>query len=199
METGGPLMYPILACSLIGLSIFLERLWNLRHSFVVPKELIKKIRSLLTESKVGEAAVLLEHDGSIFSGILAPYLKELSNGNRPDISLIEDGAKRIFDKERWKIEFLGTLASISPLLGLLGTVFGMIEVFKKVTQMGVGDPSVLAEGIWEALLTTAFGLSVAIPLFLFYRLLQIRLRGVINTTEEELESIVYLIHNNNRK
>lgn len=108
-------------------------------------------------------------------------------------SIEEVGRHVAHDLERF-LNALGTIASISPLLGLLGTVIGMIKVFTVITTMGVGDPSILSEGISEALLTTAAGLTVAIPSLMFHRYFRGRIDGLIITMEQESLKMVEVMH-----
>ncbi len=184
MVKGGPLMYFIAAGGVFALAILFERLWSLRHDRIVPMRLVERVRDLATENKVSEAEVLCEENPSAVSVILIAGLKHANKSRDRLKELMEEAGKSVAaDLERY-VNALGTIASVSPLMGLLGTVTGMIEVFQKVTTEGVGDPRVLASGIWEALITTAAGLVVAIPAYMAYRYLLGRVDQLVLEMEE---------------
>jgi len=189
-QRGGILMYIIAACSVIALAIFLERLWSLQRSKVVPGSFVQKVRDLVSKGKASEALILCQNHPSSVAAVFASGLKRIKD-TRAVIkeSLEEVGRHEAASLERF-IGVLGTVAAISPLLGLLGTVTGMIRVFQDITTRGVGNPADLASGIWEALITTAYGLVVAIPTLVAYRYLSSRAdRLVLEMEEDALELI----------
>jgi biopolymer transport protein ExbB len=195
IKAGGFLMYPLLLCSLIASAIIVERFWSLRRKKVAPRGLAaqawgwvkngtleaQRIETLRTNSPLGRilAAGLINHRHS------REVMKE---------SLEEVGGQVVHELGRY-LNALGTIAAISPLLGLLGTVFGMIEVFATITTQGVGNASALAGGISQALITTATGLSIAIPALLFYRYFRARVESLVVTMEQEALRLVEVIHN----
>jgi biopolymer transport protein ExbB len=164
MDKGGVLMYPIFLCSIISLAALFERLWALRSSRVTPSlELYLHIAKTGTrETMIAEA----QKRDDFLSQLLRQVLSDDEAADTARMTGIH--AKRLgISIYRW-VTIPGVMATVSPLLGLLGTVFGMIKIFTRFSDMG-GNPLVLASGIWEALLTTAAGLSVAIPSLIIYR------------------------------
>ena len=194
VKAGGVLIWPLLLCSVISLAIIAERFWSLQTKRILSTNLVKKvwewnqngildvhhIEDLRRDSPLGRilAAGLLNRDHDRL------VMKE---------SIEEVGRHVAHDLERF-LNTLGTIASISPLLGLLGTVVGMIKVFAVITAQGVGDPGVLAEGISEALITTAVGLTVAIPSLMFYRYFRGRVDELVVTMEQEALKLVEVLH-----
>ncbi len=192
-QQGGPVMVPIALAGVIGLAIFLERLVNLRRDKVVPPRLIRAVNDLIRQGKISEARVLCQQDDSIISTVLLTGAQEAGKRRAHIKEMMQDvGKSAVAELERF-VHGLGTIAGVSPLMGLLGTVTGMISVFQKVTAEGVGDPRLLASGIWEALLTTAFGLIVAIPAYIGYRYLLGRVdRLTLDMEEQSLRLLEHL-------
>ncbi|NLN63097.1 MAG: MotA/TolQ/ExbB proton channel family protein [Myxococcales bacterium] len=174
LTAGGPVMIPIALGSVIALTIFLERMWALRKERIIPDDLVPRVLKLVADNEFGKARDACLASNSPMGRILQTAL-EARNASREQIkaAVEEKGVLETARMEKF-IEALGTTASLEPLLGLLGTVTGMIGVFKKVVASaatGAVDPSQLANGIWQALITTAAGLSVAIPAYVAYRYL----------------------------
>lgn len=177
-QKGGFLMYPIAICSIVALAVFLERLWALRHEKVVPQELLLEVLDLLAKGKLTEAQTLCRRWNSplaevIYTGLLH-YGKDRSTIKE---RMEEVGRHEVAELER-HINVIGTVAAVAPLLGLLGTVTGMIKSFNVIAAQGVAEPQSLAGGISEALLTTAAGLIVAIPAVIMYRYLSSKVRSL---------------------
>ncbi len=190
---GGVLMIPIALCSIIALAIFLERLWSLRRSRVIPRDFLIEIEDLIRREKIPEAVTRCRKDNSSMANIIVAGIRNF--GKRREIvkeSIEEIGRKEAATLERY-INVVGTIAAISPLLGLLGTVFGMIKAFNVISIQGVGNPSSLAGGISEALITTAAGLVVAIPTFVLYRYLANKADALIVEMEEHSIRMVDLL------
>jgi biopolymer transport protein ExbB len=189
-QRGGIIMYIIAACSVIALAIFLERLWSLQRNKVVPGSFVKKVRDLVSQGKASEALVLSQNHPSSVAAVFAAGLRR-ADGTRADIKegLQDVGRHEAASLERF-VGVLGTVAAISPLLGLLGTVTGMIRVFQDVTTRGVGNPADLASGIWEALITTAYGLIVAIPTLVAFRYISSRADSLVLEMEEDALELV---------
>jgi biopolymer transport protein ExbB len=160
---GGVLMIPIAICSVLALAITIERLINLTLEKVHPPEFIAKIKRLLTQGKVGEAVAICTNTVSPIAHIIEAGILKRNQDREHIKEAIEQAGKQQATQLHKYIGVLATIASISPLLGLLGTVAGMIKVFQVISIKGVGNPGVLAGGISEALITTAAGLVVAIP------------------------------------
>lgn len=181
---GGPVMWPILLCSVIALAIFLERIITLRKPKVIPKDLAQTIDELVSQKKMGEAEILCKQNQSAFSKIVLTAIKH--NGKKRD--QIKENVKESGKKESLElaknINALATIAHISPLLGLLGTVLGMLQVFSVITEKGVGNAQSLAGGISQALITTVAGLIVAIPTVVAYRYLNAKVKAFVTEIEE---------------
>jgi biopolymer transport protein ExbB len=168
---GGPLMIPILLCSIIALGVFLERIFYLRRKKIIPQKLIIDVQDLVKEGRINDVTSILRMDRSPMARIFLAAVKNF--GKKREVikeSVEEVGGQEAEYLERY-VGVLSVIAQISPLLGLLGTVQGMIKVFNKIVSVGVGDPSQLADGISVALVTTAAGLTVAIPTLIGYHYL----------------------------
>jgi biopolymer transport protein ExbB len=162
-------MIPIIACSVAAMAIILERFWTLRTRRVIPGDLRLKIWQWHQSGQLTRERIAAVRESSPLGRILAAGLvNRLHSREVMKESIVEVGRQVVAELERY-LNTLGTIASISPLLGLLGTVFGMIKVFSQITSSGLGNPGVLSGGIAEALITTAAGLAVAIPSLIFHR------------------------------
>jgi biopolymer transport protein ExbB len=190
IKTGGWLMVPILLSSIVALAIVLERFWSLQKSRVAPDNLVAKIWQMDQNKQLDDEAIQNIHDSSPLGKILAIGLKSRSKSRAIMRENIEEAGRYVSYELRHFLTTLGTIAAISPLLGLLGTVVGMIQVFSVITTVGVGDPGELAGGISKALITTAAGISVAIPCIIFARLLRRKVEGLVVEMEAEAVKLV---------
>jgi biopolymer transport protein ExbB len=185
VQAGGWMMIPIIASSVIAVGIVLERLWTLQRKRVLPKDMTTQVWEWVKHNQLDASHIQMLHASSPLGQVLAAGL---ANRHAPRDVLkeaIEDsGRHAAHDLERY-LSPLGTIAAISPLLGLLGTVSGMITAFTAITTQGVGNPTVLAGGISEALVTTAAGLVVAIPSLIAYRYLRGRVDSLVVQIEKE--------------
>jgi biopolymer transport protein ExbB len=191
---GGWLMVPIAACSVVGLAFFLERIWALRRSRVLPKAFVSRLFELLEAGELQKAEELCRQTGSPLGPMVAAALQD-PEGDRETLKerVEEVGQREAFYLEKF-VGALGAIATISPLLGLLGTVVGMIDVFQGVVAQSSGGGDVqaaaLATGIWQALITTATGLAVAIPIYLAYRYLLSRIdQFAVGLEERAIEAV----------
>lgn len=194
MVAGGWIMAPIILCSILAFTIVVERLWTLREKKIIPPHLVEQILKLHQKNAIGSEAIEKLYANSPLGRILSAGLRNM-HGKREVMkeSIEEEGRQVALSLERF-LNTLGTIASITPLLGLLGTVIGMIKVFAVITSLGVGDPKILADGISEALITTAAGLSVAIPAVMFYRYLRGRVDELLLKMEAQAVYLVEVIH-----
>lgn len=182
---GGAVMYVIAAASVVALAVFLERMWSLQRAKVCPRDLVERTLKLVGEGEVAKAETVVNEARSSVGAIYSAILKKAGQ----PLPFVKEAAEEVGRQEAARLErfvgALGTVASITPLLGLLGTVTGMIGVFQRVAETGVGNPLDMASGIWEALLTTAFGLGVGIPALLAHRFTLSRVDGMVLELEEE--------------
>ncbi|MBU1069311.1 MotA/TolQ/ExbB proton channel family protein [Myxococcota bacterium] len=193
---GGIIMVPIGLASVLGLAVVLERIWALRELRIYPRGLLERVRETLLKKGTRAADQLVENDDSSLGRLLHAALERTHLPSTELRARVEERGRREAQIIGRHIETVGVLAAVSPLLGLLGTVTGMISVFRKVTmEAGVRgvNPSQLASGIWEALVTTAAGLSVGIPLYLAYRLLAGRADNVVAQLETDAQEFCDLL------
>lgn len=195
VQAGGWLMLPIIACSVAAVAIVLERLWTLQEKRVLPVNIANQVWEWVQHNQIEAQQVQQVHDSSAFGQVLAAGLSYRHAPRDVLREAVEDsGRHAVHGLERY-LNTLGTIAAISPLLGLLGTVSGMIRSFTAITTEGVGNPAVLAGGISEALITTAAGLTVAIPALIAYRYLRGRVDGlVVRIEKESMRFIEALLH-----
>ncbi len=193
IQKGGYLMYPIALCSILALGIFLERLWTyirVRNEF---RELAHQVEPLVAKGHNDEAVATCHKSNSPLALVFLAALRAAGR-NRDQIKAVveETGRREAAPLQRF-LGMLGTIATISPLLGLLGTVLGMIRAFNVIASQGMGTPATLGGGISEALVTTAAGLTVAIPVILAHRYLSARLDQLMIEMEEYSLRLVDLL------
>jgi len=194
VRAGGWLMLPLLLCSVVAVAIIIERLWTLRRRRVLPDDLTVKVWEWAHNRKLDESHLRALSESSPLGQILASGLLNRSRSRDIMKESIEDTGRHVVHELERYLNSLGTIAAITPLLGLLGTVIGMVKVFTAITTHGVGNPTVLAGGISEALLTTAAGLSIAIPSLIGYRYLRGRVDSLVVQMEKEAMKLVDTIH-----
>jgi len=193
---GGWLMAPILLCSTLSVAIIIERFWTLRKSQVTPEKLGARVEDWAARHELDQRHLEQLRSGSPLGRIYAAALVNRKRSREVIKEAVEDtGRHVVHDLERF-LNTLGTIAGISPLLGLLGTVIGMIKVFSAIMISGVGDANVLAGGISEALITTAAGLTVAIPSYFFYRFFRGMVAEYVISMEEKAISLIDCIERN---
>jgi biopolymer transport protein ExbB len=195
VQAGGWLMWPIIACSVIAVAIILERLWTLQEKRVLPVSVANHVSELMQQVEIDVKQVQDVQQSSPFGQVLAAGLAYRHAARDVLKEVIEDTGRHVVHELERYLSTLGTIAAISPLLGLLGTVSGMIRSFTAITADGVPNPAVLAGGISEALVATAAGLSVAIPSLIAYRYLRGRVEGlVVRIEKESMRFIEVLLH-----
>ena len=187
-------MLPIMLCSIGAMGIIAERFWSLQKKKILPPELVPQVWRLYREKKLDDLALSRLRASSPLGCILAAGLSNRHYGRDVMKECIEEsGRKVVHDLERY-LNSLGTIATIGPLLGLLGTVFGMIDIFSSLMQHGAGDPSVLAGGISVALITTAAGLTVGIPSLIFHRHFERLVDEYVVDMEAEALKLIDILH-----
>lgn len=194
LKAGGWLMIPILLCSVAALAITVERFWTLNPKKIAPPHLLGQVWHALKNNQLDANRMRELKQGSPLGRILATGLANSRHGRDVMKESIEEAAGHVVhDLERY-LDPLGTISVISPLLGLLGTVFGMIKVFSEIMVQGTGNAGVLAGGISQALITTAAGLCVAIPAMIAYRYFNRRIDSIVVTMEQEAIKLVEAVH-----
>ncbi len=191
---GGPLMYLILLGSIIGLAVFLERLFHLHRARIDTDKFMESIRSLILRGKMDDAIDLCRRTPGPVAHILMAGVTRHTRDRAVIREAIEDAGVHEVPRLEKNLVVLATIAHVSPLLGLLGTVVGMIRAFMTIEELeGVVNPSDMAGGIWEALLTTAFGLLVAILAYVAYNFLVARVGKMVLDMETSATEVVNLL------
>lgn len=183
---GGPFMWPIILCSIIAVAIVLERLWTLQQRRVIPADLTRRIWQLVESGQVNDKVIAALEANSPLGKILAVGLQNRGRPREIMMDRLEDAGRHVAHELDRFLNTLGTIAGVSPLLGLLGTVTGIIKAFNAIYTGGMGDPRALSGGISEALLTTAAGLCVAIPAYVAYRYLRGRVDEIVVQIEKDV-------------
>ena len=194
VKAGGWLMAPIILCSIVALAIIGERLWSLQRKRIIPKHLVAQIWQMHSKGQLTNEQIGTVRKSSPLGRVLASGLANANNSREVMKESIEETGRHVVHELERYLNSLGTIASITPLLGLLGTVIGMIKVFSVITAEGVGNPAVLAGGISEALITTAAGLSVAIPSLMAHRYFRGLIDQIVVYMEQEAIKMVEVIH-----
>ncbi len=179
IDRGGVVMYPLLICSLIALTIIIERLVNLRVSKVLKQSNIEPVTIMVEGGMIEKALEACKKTPSIFNNIIRAGLEHRDLSREEVKEAIADAGRHETPKLQRYLTTLGTIVGISPLLGLLGTVVGMIKVFKVISEVGAGQAGALSAGIAEALITTVTGLSIAIPSLVMYNYFQKKAEEIV--------------------
>jgi biopolymer transport protein ExbB len=195
---GGWLMVPIIICSVAVIAISVERYWTLNPARIAPRTLLAQVWSWIKNNQIDATKLRELKQSSPLGKILAAGLSNSKHGREVMKDSIQEAANQVIhDLERY-VGTLGTIAAVAPLLGLLGTVLGMIEVFAAIMMEGSGNTAVLAGCISKALITTAAGLCVAIPAMICHRFFQRRIDAIVVTMEEEAIKLVDALHSDRR-
>lgn len=194
VKSGGWLMLPILLCSLVAMGIVAERFWTLRRQRLVPSGLVLEVQEALREGALDQSRIEQLAAGSPLGKVLAAGLANARHGRDIMKEGIESVAAQVVHELQRFLSTLGSIAAITPMLGLLGTVVGMIDVFSAIMMHGAGDTALLAGGISKALITTATGLTVAIPAMFFHRFFTRRVEEITVAMEQQAVYLVDMIH-----
>lgn len=186
IEKGGVVMYPIIFCSIMALGIGIERAFHLRRNKVIHPEFLEKVKPYWVRQDSGKAITVCRRHDVALSRILKAGLLRMDFGILEIEKAVEGAGQHEASLLTSNLRMLGALANIAPMLGLLGTVFGMINAFAVISQSGSGNPNLVASGISEALITTAAGLVVGIPALILYHFF----RGKVDRFVFEMEEIV---------
>jgi len=199
VTAGGWLMVLILLCSIVALAICIERLYTLNAKKISPPHLLATVWKQLKAGELDSTRLRNLRQSSPLGKILAAGLANASHGREVMKESIQDAASHVVHELERYLNTLGTIAAIAPLLGLLGTVVGMIKVFAQIMAQGTGNASALAGGISEALITTAAGLAVAIPALAMHRYLTGRIDAIVVGLEQETIKLMDALHNEERR
>lgn len=192
-QLGGWVLPIILFAAVLALAIIGNRFWVLRRSRIAPSTLAAQVTNLVEVGKVQQAVKLLYENDTPLARLMLAALQQAGQPRDVIKEVVEEtGRHEVAHLDRY-LNFLGSIAGVSPLLGLLGTVFGIMSAFSAIGSVGVGDPKALASGIAEALITTASGLIVAIPSLIMYRYLRGRVDGLVLEMEREALKVVNLL------
>ena len=194
VQAGGGLMIPILLCSVVAAGISVERFWTLRAEQVAPRNLLTQVWTWIRNNEMDSSRLREVKSGSPLGQILAAGITSHRRGRDLMKESIEEVANHVVHELERYLNTLGTVAAITPLLGLLGTVIGMIKVFTAIQLEGTGNTAVLAGGISEALITTAAGLTVAIPSLFFHRYFQRKVDELVIYMEQEALKLVEVLN-----
>jgi biopolymer transport protein ExbB len=190
VQAGGVLMWPIILCSIVAAAITLERLWTLQDRRVLPPDLMQKIWKLVEAHQISEPVIRALERNSPLGRLLAAGLENRHRPREVLMERLEDTGRHVVHELERYLNTLGTIAGVSPLLGLLGTVTGIIKAFNAINAGGGGDPRMLSGGIAEALVATAAGLCVAIPSLIAYRYLRGRVERIVVEMEKNALRLV---------
>lgn len=181
---GGPVMWIILAAAVVGLAFAIERFFVIRRKVQLPKRLMDRLRDAMVSGGVAAGLRTLEGDGSAMGRVMRCLLSRSGATRRELENAVDDEASRILFDLRANLRTVGVVASLAPMFGLMGTVFGLIAAFRAAAELGMDDPRNFAAGIYEALYTTAWGLIVATPMLIFYHALRGRADSIMREVEE---------------
>ncbi len=198
IRAGGWLMLPIIVCSIVAIAIVIERFWSLGSARITPEHVLAQVWTWLKNNQLDSSKLRELRLSSPLGQILAAGLLSSKYGRAAMIESIERAAAQVIhDMERY-LNTLGTIAGISPLLGLLGTVIGMIRVFSEIMLQGTANANALAGGISEALISTAAGLTVAIPSYMFHRFFTRKVDSLVLNLESESIKLVDALHSDRK-
>ena len=190
IRAGGGFIWPIVLCSIVSVAIILERLWALQSNRVIPRDLGERVWRWIESDQLSDEFIDALERNSPLGELLAIGLANRHKPRAVMVERLEDGGRHVVHELERFLNTLGTIAAVAPLLGLLGTVAGIIHAFNAITAGGLGDPRLLAGGIGEALITTAAGLSVAIPSLIAYRYLRGKVDRLVIQMEKESMKLV---------
>jgi|TARA_Y100001936_G_scaffold247696_1_gene294100 biopolymer transport protein ExbB len=194
VKAGGWLMLPIILSSILALAICVERFLALNPDKVAPRNLLNQVWGWMQNKQLDNEKLRQLRKGSPLGEIIAAGLGNAKHGRDIMKESIEDAASHVIHELERYLNALGTIAAVTPLLGLLGTVVGMIRVFSEIMVQGTGNAGVLAGGISEALITTASGLCVAIPALIMHRYFLRRIDAIVVTMEQDTIKLINAVH-----
>ena len=192
-SNGGPVMIPLSLASVVALAIIVERAWNLRAQKILPPEEVERLYTLIDDGEFIRAEEYASSRPGALNNTLLPALHARRESREYIREVVRDAGRQEIPGLERNLGALGTIASVSPLLGLLGTVLGMIQVFAVVSLQGVGQADALAGGISQAMITTATGLTIAIPALAAYNYFVGKAEAIVLETERLVLEMIKLI------
>jgi len=186
---GGVVMFPLLLCSILALAITFEKLLSLKKSKIIREDVLDILNHIQNQEDVKMAVSFCENKKGAFSNLVKLSLNSIHLPVAEIRELVSDQGRQEIRELEKGLNLLGTVASIAPVLGLLGTVLGMIRVFNVISLEGVGDPSSLSGGISEALISTAAGLTIAIPTLVLYNYLSHKAESLVLDMEKQINKL----------
>jgi len=194
LHNAGPLIYPLGLCSLVAVTVTLERLYALSPNRVLPREIVEVVEAVRPGRDMSVAMEVCRRNPGVLSDIMLAGLEQADS----PWEMMRDAVADVGRQETTVLErhlvWLQTVAQVAPLLGLLGTVLGMIKAFIAISTSGLGDPLALSEGISQAMLTTAVGLAIGIPSLVAYNFLVARSESLITRIEAQASRLVARLH-----
>src|SRR5277367_3558674 len=196
---GGIAMWPLLVCSIAGVAIILERVWALRRGGIISPALVAAIdRQLQTREQMEALRLLSESDMTVLGQLLRAVFAHTSLPKTENVEAMQALARQVVGRMERGLTTLSLIAELGPLLGLLGTVIGMVKLFQDVAQKGLGDPAMISRGIYEALTATMTGLGIAIPALIAYMYLRRRIEVLVLELERHTNELLTRLYRSSR-
>ena len=196
---GGIAMWPLLVCSIAGLAIILERVWALQRRRIISPELAAAIeRRPVTPEQTETVRVLSESDTTVLGRLVQAMFAHASLPKTENVEVMQALARQIVGRMERGLTTLSLIAELGPLLGLLGTVIGMVQLFEDVAKKGLGEPAMISRGIYEALTATMTGLSIAIPALIAYMYLRRRIEVLVLELERHTNELLTRLYRNSQ-
>jgi biopolymer transport protein ExbB len=194
---GGIAMWPLLVCSIAGVAIILERTWALRRGSIISPALVAAVdRQLQTREQMDALRLLSESDPTVLGQLIRAVFTHASLPKTENVEVMQSLARQIVGRMERGLTTLSLIAELGPLLGLLGTVIGMVKLFQDVAQKGLGDPAMISRGIYEALTATMTGLGIAIPALIAYMFLRRRIEVLVLELERYTDELLTRLYRN---
>ena len=194
---GGIAMWPLLVCSIAGLTIILERVWALQRRRIISPDLAAAIeRRPVTPEQTETVRVLSESDETVLGKLVQAMFAHANLPKTENVEVMQALARQIVGRMERGLTTLSLIAELGPLLGLLGTVIGMVQLFEDVAKKGLGEPAMISRGIYEALTATMTGLSIAIPALIAYMYLRRRIEVLVLELERHTNELLTRLYRN---
>ncbi len=194
---GGIAMWPLLVCSIAGVAIILERTWALQRRRIISPTLAAAIeKQPVTPEQTQKLQVLSESDPTVLGKLIQAVFMHASLPKTENVEAMQALARQIVGRMERGLTTLSLIAELGPLLGLLGTVIGMVQLFEDVARKGLGDPAMISRGIYEALTATMTGLGIAIPALIAYMYLRRRIEVLVLELERHTNELLTRLYRN---